>query len=70
MIAYRYRNEDVELSHILISQTDLEHKDKNMIVMHGLLGNKTNWRGICNRPEVTSDLIYILNRSHLKGIAI
>lgn len=23
-----------------------------MIVMHGLLGNKLNWRGLCSRPEV------------------
>ncbi len=25
-----------------------------MIVMHGLLGNKLNWRGLCNRPEISS----------------
>ncbi|TNV85972.1 hypothetical protein FGO68_gene4011 [Halteria grandinella] len=25
-----------------------------MIVMHGLLGNKLNWRGLCNRPEISA----------------
>lgn len=25
-----------------------------MIVMHGLLGNKLNWRGLCSRPEISS----------------
>lgn len=41
----------MELSHIEIRDTN--HKvEKNMIVMHGLLGNKLNWRGLCSREEV------------------
>jgi len=45
------RNEDVELSHIEIKDAKV-NVEKNMIVMHGLLGNKLNWRGLCNRDEV------------------
>lgn len=52
MAAYRNRNEDVELTHIEVKDTNV-NVDKNMIVMHGLLGTKQNWRGLCNREEVT-----------------
>jgi esterase len=53
IIAYRIKNEEVELSHIEVRDSDVE-PEKDMIVMHGLLGNKLNWRGLCNRPEITS----------------
>ena len=51
--AYRIRNADVELSHIEI-KNEGNAPTKNMIVMHGLLGNKLNWRGLCNRPEIST----------------
>ena len=43
----------MELSHIEIKH-EKTPASKNMIVMHGLLGNKLNWRGLCNRPEISS----------------
>jgi hypothetical protein len=52
-IAYRIRNADVELSHLEI-RNDSSPASKNMIVMHGLLGNKLNWRGLCSKPKVVS----------------
>jgi predicted metallo-beta-lactamase superfamily hydrolase len=51
LAVYRIRNEDVELSYIDIRDLT-KNVEKNMIVMHGLLGNKLNWRGLCNRDEV------------------
>lgn len=58
---YRIRNEDVELSHIEIKD-NTKDVQLNMIVLHGLLGNKFNLRGICKRPEViTMIFIYVLD---------
>ena len=37
------RNEDVRLSHMVVN----DHVEKPMIVLHGLLGSKRNWRGLC-----------------------
>lgn len=50
-LAYRVRNEEVELSHLELKHNG-EGVKKSMIVMHGLFGNKMNWRGLCNRDEV------------------
>eukprot|EP00347_Sterkiella_histriomuscorum_P019495 403341410 len=59
---YRVRNEDVELSHIEIKDANV-NAQKNMIVMHGLLGNKLNWRGLCNRDEVLFQFKIFINEN-------
>jgi pimeloyl-ACP methyl ester carboxylesterase len=51
--AYRVKNADVELSHLEIRNEE-KPASKNMIVMHGLLGHKLNWRGPCTREEIST----------------
>jgi hypothetical protein len=41
-------NESVRLSSIKVESKAQKH----MIVMHGLLGSKINWNGVCKRPEI------------------
>jgi hypothetical protein len=45
--AYKYFNKDVNLTHLLIKESEKDLPP--MIVLHGLLGSKTNWRGLCKK---------------------
>ena len=62
---YRYFNKDVELSHLLI-KGDGDKALPPMIVLHGLLGSKTNWRGICKQPQISGkrDCYLVELRNH------
>ena len=62
---YRYFNKDVELSHILI-KSESEKALSPMIVLHGLLGSKTNWRGICKQHQISGkrDCYLVELRNH------
>lgn len=44
-------NEHVRLSHLFL-QEDSKKPKKPMIVMHGLLGSKINWKGICGHRHI------------------
>ena len=47
--AYRQLNSEVMLSHIRVKPRKGQDviSDKNMIVLHGLLGNRVNFRTLC-----------------------
>ena len=58
-------NEAVRLSHIKLVQ-DQNSSKKPMFVLHGLLGSKVNWKGICgNKKILTQRDCYLLEmRNH------
>ena len=49
----KHLNSEVYLSHIRIP-TEINPALRPMIVMHGVLGNKMNWRGIVSRSKIQS----------------
>ena len=61
---YKYLNRDVNLTHLHIKEGESEKKP--MIVLHGLLGSKMNWRGICKQEPISSlrDCYLVEMRNH------
>ena len=47
----KHLNSEVYLSHIKIL-SEINPALRPMIVMHGVLGNKMNWRGIVSRSKI------------------
>jgi len=47
--SYKTSNEEVELSYLTLKSTAV----KPIIVMHGLLGSKKNWRTLCNKKVIS-----------------
>ena len=56
------------MSHTLVKE-DSSEKKPAMIVLHGLLGNKRNWRSICEKEEITSsrDCYLVELRNHVNS---
>lgn len=46
-------NDAVRLSYIFLVNDD-ETRKKPMLVLHGLLGSKVNWKGICGNRKILS----------------
>mmetsp|Transcript_4757 Transcript_4757/g.8142 ORF Transcript_4757/g.8142 Transcript_4757/m.8142 type:complete len:116 (+) Transcript_4757:43-390(+) len=76
---YKMLNQQVNLSHFEVREEKVapaldysssnlckDHSKPPMIVMHGLMGSKTNWRGICRREKVASrrDSYLVEMRNH------
>ena len=59
------KNEDVRLSYLKIAD-DLSKPKKPMLVLHGLLGSKVNWKGICGHKHIQKkrDCFLIEMRNH------
>lgn len=62
---HRQDNSLVQLSHLLIKEKDAAAK-KPMIVLHGLLGSKTNWRGLMRKESILArrDCYLVEQRNH------
>lgn len=48
----RSKNEDVKLSYTYSNQEEFNPNNKTLIFLHGLFGNKNNWRGISYNKEI------------------
>lgn len=62
----RMLNAEVQLSHILIKG---DQPRKPMIVLHGLLGSKKNWRSFCRDPRIADlrDSYLVELRNHAES---
>jgi len=65
ILVLQTNNESVRLSHIHIAE-DKEVVKKPMVVLHGLLGSKVNWKGICGHKKILKkrDCFLVEMRNH------